>query len=127
MERLTWRDKTGQALYKMDNPQMGIGECERRVLDRLAEYEDEIDNGTLLKAPCKVGDKMWILNDPYFVGEIFVMKVEKIVVRSDEVYLCGYHKEASEYFEARISFAFKTKEEAEKRLEELKNAERKKV
>lgn len=92
----------------------------QEAVNRLAELEDELENGTLLKAPCKVGDEMWILNDPYFVGDIFAMKVEAIEIRSDEVYLCGYHKEASEYLEARISFAFKTKEEAEKRLEELR-------
>lgn len=88
------------------------------ALNRLADLEDKIENGTLV--PCKVGDEMWILNDPYFVAEIFSMRVEEIVIRSDEVYLCGYHEEASEYFECRISFAFKTKEEAEKRLEELR-------
>ncbi len=133
MERLTNRDTDYEYEFCKDCHYLGEpngcnrsdGECEAyfkftEIANRLAELEDELENGTLLKAPCKVGDEMWILNDPYFVGDIFAMKVEAIEIRSDEVYLCGYHKEASEYLEARISFAFKTKEEAEKRLEELR-------
>lgn len=127
MERLTYKNAKGEWCVK-NNSECAIATCSNdegryyigEPIDRLAELEDELENGTLLKAPCKVGDEMWILNDPYFVGDIFAMKVEAIEIRSDEVYLCGYHKEASEYLEARISFAFKTKEEAEKRLEELR-------
>ncbi len=134
MERLTYKNAKGEWCVK-NNPKCAIATCSNdegryyigEPIDRLAELEDELENGTLLKAPCKVGDEMWILNDPYFVGDIFAMKVEAIEIRSDEVYLCGYHKEASEYFESRTSFAFKTREEAGKGLEELKNAEREEI
>lgn len=84
---------------------------------RLAELEDKIESGKMLELPCKVGDTIWILNDPYFVGEIFEMEVLEIHLTKKHIIVVGYHE--CETFEAISQFVFRTKEQAEARLKEL--------
>ena len=70
MERLTIRDKNGEAHmickqmcgdygHQCDG-QIDVDMCQRYVaFDKLAEYEDLEEQGLLLKLPCKVGDTVW--------------------------------------------------------------------
>ena len=41
----------------------------RKVLRRLAEYEDAEEQGLLLRLPCKVGDTVWVVTSPFNVFE----------------------------------------------------------
>ena len=34
-----------------------------RVVNRLAELEDKIENRTLVELPCQKGDQIWYVND----------------------------------------------------------------
>lgn len=54
-KRLTSRNKFGFACYNGVFTENGIQE----IINRLAELEDKIENGTLVEFPCKVGDTVW--------------------------------------------------------------------
>ena len=41
----------------------------RKVLRKLAEYEDLEEQGLLLRLPCKVGDTVWVITSPFNVFE----------------------------------------------------------
>lgn len=43
-----------------------------KSLEKLAEYEDAEENGTLIKLPCKVGDKVYPLSYGYYQEYIIV-------------------------------------------------------
>ena len=71
MERLTIRDKNGEAHMICKQMcgdygngcegQIDVDMCQRYVaFDKLAEYEDLEEQGLLLKLPCKVGDTVYI-------------------------------------------------------------------
>ena len=99
MERLTKRDKDGNAVAF--NYIKTAGEF-KEIVDRLAEYEDLEEQGLIVRLPCKVGDKVYILwtydkknfciSDAYY--ELAMLQP------------CGYE-------------VYCTREEAEKRLKEL--------
>ena len=53
---------------------------DEEILERLAELEDEIENGTLVELPCKVGDTIYEVfknHKPPFIQQT---KVEKIII-----------------------------------------------
>ena len=67
MERLT--DNTNYCSSWSDC-EMAEGKCvfygncyDRKIYNKLREYEDLEEQGLLLKLPCKVGDKVYILDD----------------------------------------------------------------
>ena len=113
MERLTIPNEAKYCRHK--KPSSPTWE----VIERLAELEDKIESGTLVELPCKVGDTVWILNDPYFVADIFEMEVEDIKISRSKIIVSGYHE--CEYQDFMGDFAFKTKAEAEAKLKELQN------
>lgn len=39
--------------------------CLREVVSKLAKYEDLEEQGLLLRLPCKVGDKVWVIDIDY--------------------------------------------------------------
>ena len=108
------------------------GEKEYDVMDALAEYEDSEEQGLLVRLPCKVGDIVWKLclcDDGNY--KIFPMIVKTISeygairqVKKDMTIWNIYAE--SDYTYMYKSFAdfgktvFSTKEEAEKKLEEMK-------
>lgn len=100
MERLTKRDKFGCYVPFEENTRTGTinyrTKTRGRIVDRLAELEDELENGTLLKLPC-------IKQTHNHKGEI--------VYRA---YFLDHYWNAIRYYEAN------DEKEAEKRLEELK-------
>ena len=52
----------------------------KTLLDRLAELEDKIEDGTLVELPCKVGDTIYEVfknHKPPFIQQT---KVEKIII-----------------------------------------------
>lgn len=71
MERLTYRDKKGEAhlhCYQMCadahedcNTAYEVDRCQRYVAFRkLADYEDSEEQGLLLRLPCKVGNTVYV-------------------------------------------------------------------
>ena len=95
---------------------------EQIIINRLAELENKIENGTLVELPCKVGDKIWYISmlwrDGKFAGEIYDANVDGfyisdglIQIEDDIIY--HYHNYGEE--------VFLTREEAEAKLKELQN------
>lgn len=58
-KRLTIKDNNGDwCVWEEDNCPHPF-EALQNAIDRLAEIEDKIENGTLIELPCKVGDMMY--------------------------------------------------------------------
>lgn len=122
MERLTKRGISGITYNNSpglmcscycDNCSKGTGDCDRlkAMVNRLAKFEDLEEQGVLVRLPCKVGDmvyKLW-----YYDGKPY--KIQRHVIKTLSE-LCGTME--SKKFGKSV---FLTSEEAEKKLEELKN------
>nr|DAS77344.1 MAG TPA: hypothetical protein [Caudoviricetes sp.] len=104
------------------------GEREFDVMNALAEYEDLEEQGLLVRLPCKVGDTVYRVNAgakqpiiPMTVSEIrFLCYKNEHAVRFDTI---GKEDmgESCYRLEDIGRIVFLTREEAEKKLEELKN------
>ena len=88
------------------------------AIERLAELEDDLESGKMIRLPCKVGDKLYSI--PFDNSKIFEHKVKgfRIIAISEN--------KQSNYIETDIGFlfgenAFLTKAEAEKKLKELQD------
>lgn len=109
-----------------------------KASEKLAEYEDLEEQGLLVRVPCKVGDTVWVVTSPinvfdydkydgdaeYEVYESFLSSVSyyasgeqfRIYAKVTNSFIAAYFRECD--FGKSIFF---TREEAEKKLEELKN------
>lgn len=109
-----------------------------KASEKLAEYEDLEEQGLLVRLPCKVGDTVWVVTSPinvfdydkydgdaeYEVYESFLSSVSyyasgeqfRIYAKVTNSFIAAYFRECD--FGKSIFF---TREEAEKKLEELKN------
>lgn len=130
MERLTERIKRPQkddlivytnGKYEDTIPAEMTNDDIRAVLKKLADYEDLEEQGLLVRLPCKVGDTLYCIDN-----EI----VELLIVNSFRIYnfnrieidfenasgftLCTFSGELDEGY-------FLTREEAEKKLEDIQN------
>ena len=132
MERLTKREISGITYNNSpgficscycDNCSKGTGDCDRlkAMVNRLAKFEDLEEQGLLVRLPCKVGDVLYCIDNGI---------VETLIVNSFRIYnfnrveidfenasgfaLCAFAGELDEGY-------FLTREEAEKKLEEMKN------
>lgn len=132
MERLTKREISGITYNNSpgficscycDNCSKGTGDCDRlkAMVNRLAKFEDLEEQGLLLRLPCKVGDVLYCIDNGI---------VETLIVNSFRIYnfnrveidfenasgfaLCTFAGELDEGY-------FLSREEAEKKLEELGN------
>lgn len=137
MERLTqWVDDgdSKKAIPRVDIRNNGHNKC----CNKLADYEDLEEQGLLARLPCKVGDTVWVVTSPinvfdydkydgdaeYEVYESFLSSVSyyasgeqfRIYAKVTNSFIAAYFKECD--FGKSIFF---TREEAEKKLEELKN------
>lgn len=125
MERLTYKNKRGEWCVK-NTSENTISLCTNQEgnyyigepIDRLAELEDEIENGTLVKLPAPLGSELWHIELP------------KSKIGTDTVTVLDYSRAKVEknYYPLSLSNVdmvgkhyFLTREEAEKRLEELRN------
>lgn len=137
MERLTKISETGNAYYPkcFEEPCCGMGEClddkcslMLDVCKKLAEYETLEEQGLLVRLPCKVGDTVYRVN----VGA----KQPIIPMTVSEIHFLCYKNERAVRFDAigkedmgescyRLEdigrIVFLTREEAEKKLKELRN------
>ena len=74
--------------------------CDEEILNRLAELEDKIENGTLIELPCKVGD--WL----YYIHENIIHKAKVEEIRFN-VYKHGIKNEFTDIY----AYDFKNKRE----------------
>lgn len=107
------------------------------MFKKLADYEDLEEQGLLVRLPCKVGDTVWVVTSPinvfdydkydgdaeYEVYESFLSSVSyyasgeqfRIYAKVTNSFIAAYFRECD--FGKSIFF---TREEAEKKLEEMK-------
>ena len=145
MERLTKISEIGNAYYPkcFEEPCCGMGECLddncSLMIDackKLAEYEQLEEQGLLVRLPCKVGDDVYIIPSPTVyrlniingyekLNKICHQHVGTIVITAGHWYATS-REEYGVYNEKvlnDIAFGttwFLTREEAEKKLEEMK-------
>lgn len=132
MERLTKISEIGNAYYPkcFEEPCCGMGEClDDRcslMLDackKLAEYEQLEEQGLLVSLPCKVGDTTFRINEGA-KNPIIELTVTQINIIRKSYNLEVVDKDGGElmYFKKDIGNSiFLTREEAEKKLEEMEN------
>lgn len=148
MERLTKRyipndEKNGISGIKIFESENKIpfvkvlsGEYLYPATEKLATYEDLEEQGLLVRLPCKVGDTVWVVTSPinvfdydkcdgdaeYEVYESFLSSVSyyasgeqfRIYAKVTNSFIAAYFRECD--FGKSIFF---TREEAEKKLEEM--------
>lgn len=101
--------------------------CYEIIKNRLAELEDKIENGTLVTVPYAIGQEVyWVYKKGCF--DVEKVKVSLITIKhdgsvdirlnhyNDDGSYCSCFKYDTKYYEL-----FDTQEEAEKRLEEIRN------
>lgn len=149
MERLTKREISGitynnspgfMCSYYCDNCSKGTRDCDRlkAMVNHLAKFEDLEERGLIARLPCKVGDTVWVVTSPinvfdygeydgdaeYEVYESFLSSVSyytsgeqfRIYAKVTNSFIAAYFRECD--FGKSI---FLTREEAEKKLEEMKH------
>lgn len=122
-----------------DDIECDCSKCElEKALEKLADYEDLEEQGLLVRLPCKVGDTVWVVTSPinvfgydeydgdaeYEVYESFLSSVSyyasgeqfRIYAKVTNSFIAAYFRECD--FGESI---FLTREDAEKKLEEMKN------
>jgi hypothetical protein len=135
MERLTERykdsiantvliRKCGDRLCKniCNDIEYDCSKCElEKALEKLATYEDLEEQGLLVRLPCKVGDDLYCIVN----GEVKKLKVHSFGVPDFEIidiefkYVDGF--KIVRFVGEVGKTVFLTREEAEKKLEEIQN------
>ena len=135
MERLTKRDfsritynerRSIMCSSYCDNCSQGAGNCKtvKNMIKKLATYEDLEEQGLLVRLPCKVGDTVYVKLSVYCKTKHAEAQVRDytyfiscgfcVVVTSEK-----FDKQSIPFSEFGKSI-FLTREEAEKKLEEMK-------
>jgi hypothetical protein len=130
MERLTERERNvdGTGVAKEEITDGLLKPFADKILTKLAVYEDLEEQGLLVRLPCKVGDTVYRVNAgakqpiiPMTVSEIhFLCYKNERTVRFDAIDK-EYMGESCYRLEDIGRIVFLTHEEAEKKLEEMKN------
>ena len=135
MERLTGRYKDpiantvlikecGDKICKniCDDIEYDCSKCGlEKALEKLADYEDLEEQGLLVRLPCKVGDDLYCIVN----GEVKKLKVHSFGVPDFEIidiefkYVDGF--KIVRFVGEVGKTVFLTREEAEKKLEEIQN------
>lgn len=131
MERLTKISEAGNAYYPkcFEEPCCGMGECLddncSLMIDackKLAEYEQLEEQGLLVRLPCKVGDMVYVPTRN-FISEL---RIVMISVDMHGTYFrwmlnSGIYPNLDGFSGNKLGkTVFLTREEAEKKLEEMK-------
>ena len=138
MERLTYRGSetmTEEDGWIRPSPEEGtVYSCysTRKIIERLAEYEDLEEQGLLLRLPCKVGDTVWdndygkpcayiITGFSFGTGEDYID--EPVSLREVVCYYSNYSGSITGSFAVSEigKTLFLTKEEAEQKLKEMES------
>ena len=112
MERLTYRTIKGEAMGNSSVADIGD------ILEKLAYYEDLEEQGLLLRLPCKVGTKVYVIIRIIDYGEVGdeITYSYSIIERKFQIYMMMEH--------AKLAFGktvFLTKAEAEQKLKEMES------
>lgn len=117
-KRLTERTKHGIAV--LDSGERFVLSCggyaTTKALNRLAELEDRIENGTLVELPCKVGDTATAVIDTFaYDNSVQKVKIEGLayIVKDENGDITFQH----------ISRLFPNEQESEAKLKELREKE----
>ena len=116
MERLTYRGSEIMTEDGLTIPSYSDYPT-RRIIERLAEYEDLEEQGLLLRLPCKVGDKAWYVNRDGInevIVDSFVFNVNLLANVSVYIGAERFGKTLTPY-----KTLFFSKEEAEQKLKEM--------
>lgn len=128
MERLTERERNvdGTGVAKEEITDGLLKPFADKILTKLATYEDLEEQGLLVRLPCKVGTEVFC----YFPGDSHYTKcqIKKIeICPSMFGNICYFAEPVAQrgcccrYFDNEFGkFLFLTREEAEKKLEEMK-------
>lgn len=127
MERLTERVYDGLIIIKQDSGDEG----NYKAAEKLATYEDLEEQGLLVRLPCKVGDTVW--DNDFGYPESYEIKAfsygycDSYVEPDIEDQIIFYYENYSGSITGAFPMSelgktvFLTHEEAEKKLEEMKN------
>ena len=135
MERLTERERNvdGTGVAKEEITDGLLKPFADKILTKLAVYEDLEEQGLLVRLPCKAGDDVYIIPSPPIYGlnifygcenvnRVYHQHIESITFAGSHWYATG----RNEYKEKVLNDTafgttwFLTREEAEKKLEEMK-------
>lgn len=135
MERLTERERNvdGTGVAKEEITDGLLKPFADKILTKLADYEDLEEQGLLVRLPCKVGDDVYIIPSPPIyalnifygcenVNRVYHQHIKSITFADSHWYATG----RNEYKEKVLNDTafgttwFFTREEAEKKLEEMK-------
>lgn len=122
MERLTERERNvdGTGVAKEEITDGLLKPFADKILTKLAVYEDLEEQGLLVRLPCKVGDDLYCIVN----GEVKKLKVHSFGVPDFEItdiefkYVDGF--KIVRFVGEVGKTVFLTREEAEKKLEEMK-------
>lgn len=93
---------------------------EKRINDKLREYEDLEENGLLLKLPCKIGDIVYNLTFSNCRRSGYrTDKIKEIIIKNDEV-LLFFYTGLGKNINSLGSTMFLTAEEAEEVLAKIR-------
>ena len=131
MERLTQITEIGNAYFPkcFEEPCCGMGKCidnncnlVNEVCKKLAEYEQLEEQGLIVRLPCKVGDTVYVPTRN-FISELRIIMVS---VYMHDTYFrwilnSGIYPNLDGFPGSKLGkTVFLTREEAEKKLEEMK-------
>lgn len=130
MERLTKTTEIGNAYFPkcFEEPCCGMGKCidnncnlVNEVCKKLAEYETLEEQGLLVRLPCKFGDILYCIDngivETLIVNGFGIYNFNRVEIDFENASgfaLCTFSGELDEGY-------FLTREEAEKKLEVMKN------
>ena len=136
MERLTERERNvdGTGVAREEITDGLLKPFADKILTKLADYEDLEEQGLLVRLPCKVGDDVYIIPSPPIYGlnifygcenvnRVYHQHIESITFAGSHWYATG----RNEYKEKVLNDTafgttwFLTREEAENKLEVMKN------
>lgn len=123
MERLTERERNvdGTGVAREEITDGLLKPFADKILTKLADYEDLEEQGLLVRLPCKVGEKLWCIVDSA-IRELRVHHFDMPAFGTTDIvfrYADGFKLER---FVGEIGkTVFLTREEAVKKLEEMKH------
>lgn len=129
-ERLTKRNRRGFVDFKNCNEQDCIEDCgcckhQHEINNRLAELEDDLESGKMIRLPCTIGDTVYVIDEmENSCGEIVCREVESCIVKQISIFdsfVCfGLVYTDGIIRISPIEEIYTTKAEAEAKLKELK-------
>ena len=133
MMRLTYRGSETMTEDEWIKPSYSCYST-RKIVEKLAEYEDLEEQGLLLRLPCKVGDTVYCIYKRYTKCSEYEQELDEYSCQGCECLECDSHKEL--YVQSQKAYSldwivsnlkrfgktvFLTQEEAEQKLKEMES------